>query len=58
MNGIGTITLEVWKARVIRRIKANYDEPVIPFDEIHESQKKGGMHRVQYDTCHFLGSFY
>jgi hypothetical protein len=58
VNGIGTITLEVWKAKVIRRVEAEYTEPSIPFNEIHESQKKGGIHRVQYETHHSFGSHY
>jgi hypothetical protein len=45
VNGIGTIMLEVCKAKVIFLIKANYGELIIPFNEIHKSQKKGGIHR-------------
>jgi hypothetical protein len=43
---IGTIRLEVWKARILRPVKSTSVKFTIPDDKVHESQKKAGLHRV------------
>ena len=56
VTGTGTITLEAWKVKHVRWVKARYAEPPIPSDVILEAQKKDGAHRIRYEAHRSFGS--